>query len=127
MALTLNLIPSAISEVMSGINEGLEQARDFVDSVRPPEKVVFSADAILAVNSLERIETRVSEPTVKTVTTTNVVETISINGNQEGLSPLPAVTTSTTTETISGGGVTKKSFEDQATEFVFEFPGPKSS
>lgn len=127
MALSINNLPQAISEIMSGIDDGLHQAGDYIDSVRPPEKVIFSTDAILALNSIERIETRVSEPTVKTVTTSNIIETTSINGNQAGIFPLPTQTTNTTTEVTSGGDLIKRGFEDQAVGFVFEFPGPKSS
>lgn len=114
---------------MEGISEGVDDVGSIVSNViaRPPEKVMFYMDAIVALNSLERVQLRVSEPTVKTVVTTNVVETTSINGNTTGLSPLPLTTTNTTVETTSGGEVRRVTREDQAAGVVFEYPGVKST
>lgn len=114
---------------MEGINSGIEDVGSIVPNVvaRPPEKVVFNMDAIVALNSLERIQIKVSEPTVKTIVATNVVETVSINGDTTGLSPLPLVTTNTTVETTSVGEVRRVTHEDQAAGVTFEYPGPKSS
>lgn len=129
MALLVNNLPRAIAGVMEGINDGVEDIGSIVSNViaRPPEKVVFSMDAIVALNSLERVQIKVSGPTVKTIVATNVVETVSINGNTTGLSPLPPTTTNTTVETTSGGEVRRVTREDQAAGVVFEYPGVKSS
>lgn len=129
MALLVNNLPRAISGVMEGISEGVDDVGSLVSNViaRPPEKVVFYMDAIVALNSLERVQITVSEPTVKTVVATNVVETTSINGNLTGLFPLPLTTTNTTVETTSGGEVRRVTREDQSAGVVFEYPGVKSS
>jgi hypothetical protein len=129
MALLVNNLPRAIAGIMEGINDGIEDIGSIVSNViaRPPEKVVFNMDAIVALNSLERVEIRVSEPTVKTIVATNVVETVSVNGNTTGLSPLPLITTNTTVETTFGGEVRRTTHEDQAAGVVFEYPGVKSS
>ena len=129
MALHVNSLPRAISGIIGGINDGIEDIGSIVANViaRPPEKVVFNMDAIVALNSLERVEIRVSEPTVKTIVATNVVETVSINGNTTGLSPLPLITTNTTVQSTSGGEVRRTTHEDQAVGAVLEIPGQKSS
>lgn len=129
MALLVNNLPRAIAGVMEGINDGVEDIGSIVSNViaRPPEKVVFSMDAIVALNSLERVQIKVSEPTVKTIVATNVVETVSINGDTTGLSPLPLTTTNTTVETTSGREVRRVTREDQAAGVIFEYPGVKSS
>ena len=133
MALEINKLPQAISGVMNAIDEGLAQAGaggfgfGYIDSVRPPEKVVFSADAIVGVNSLDRIQTIVEEPFVRTIVASNIIERVSYNGDEASVPLPPAPSFNTTIETTSKKTKHIKTREDQAIGFVFEYPGPKSS
>jgi ribosome-interacting GTPase 1 len=125
MALRVSQIPKAVSEVMAGISAGLEEARNTVDVVRPPPKVVFSGDMVIALNSLERIQTEVREPTVRVTefgskVSVDVVERDGVYSHTDITTRLPY----TRTEEDSGGRVTKRSFEDQAVGVVLEYPGP---
>ena len=125
MALRVSQIPKAVSEVMAGISAGLEEARNTVDVVRPPPKVVFSGDMVIALNSLERIQTEVREPTVRVTefgskVSVDVVELDGVYSHTDITTRLPY----TRTEEDSGGRVTKRSFEDQAVGVVLEYPGP---
>ena len=125
MALRVSQIPKAVSEVMAGISAGLEEARNTVDVVRPPPKVVFSGDMVIALNSLERIQTEVREPTVRVTefgskVSVDVVERDGVYSHTDITTRLPY----TRTEEDSGGRVTKRSFEDQAVGIVLEYPGP---
>ena len=110
---------------MAGISAGLEEARNTVDVVRPPPKVVFSGDMVIALNSLERIQTEVREPTVRVTefgskVSVDVVERDGVYSHTDITTRLPY----TRTEEDSGGRVTKRSFEDQAVGVVLEYPGP---
>jgi ribosome-interacting GTPase 1 len=125
MALRVSQIPKAVAEVMAGISAGLEEARNTVDVVRPPPKVVFSGDMVIVLNSLERIQTEVREPTVRVTdfgpkVSVDVVERDGVYSHTDTTTRMPH----TRTEEDSGGTVTKRSFEDQAVGIVLEYPGP---
>lgn len=125
MALRVSQIPKAVAEVMAGISSGLEEARNTVDVVRPPPKVVFSGDMVIALNSLERIQTEVREPTVRVTefgpqVSVDVVERDGVYSHTDITTRMPY----TRTEVESGGETVKRSFEDQAVGIVLEYPGP---
>jgi len=126
MALRVSQIPKAVAEVMAGISSGLEEARNTVDVVRPPPKVVFSGDMVIALNSLERIQTEVRGPSVRTTefgpqVTVDVVERDGVYSHTDTTTRLPY----SRTESELGSVVTKRAYEDQAIGVVLEYPGPE--
>lgn len=127
MALLVNKLAQAISGVMAGINDGIEQAGNYVDVVRPPEKVIFDGDIIMGLNELkiERITTLQPSSTVtqfSQVVTTEDVYLDGIYNHTNTTTEAPR----TNTETTSAQTLTKTTFEDQAVGMKFEYPGPKS-
>jgi len=127
MAILVNKLAQAISGVMAGINDGIEQAGNYVDVVRPPEKVVFGGDIIMAVNDLRTEHVTVQEASSVVVEMGQIVTTedVYLDGvynhtNTTIESPR------TTTETMSASTTIKTTHEDQAIGMVFEYPGPKS-
>lgn len=127
MAILVNKLAQAISGVMAGINDGIEQAGNYVDVVRPPEKVVFDGDIIMAVNDLSTERVTVQEASSVAVETGQVVTTEDVY--LDGVYNHTNTTTEaprTTTETTSASTTTKTTHEDQAIGMVFEYPGPKS-
>jgi hypothetical protein len=126
MALRVSQIPKAVAEVMAGISSGLEEARNTVDVVRPPPKVVFSGDMVIAVNSLERIQTEVRTPTVRTTefgpkVVEDVVERDGVYSHTDITTRLPY----TRTETELRSPSIRRTFDDQAVGVVLEYPGPE--
>jgi hypothetical protein len=130
MALIINNIPKAVSEVMQGINEGIEDVGSIVSNVTadPPQKVVFYMDAIIDTNSLVRKKIKEKAISIKTVVSSNIVEILAFNNNNlTGLNSVPPPSSHTTVETISTGLSQTLPREDQAIGVVLEYPGSKSS
>lgn len=127
MALLVNKLAQAISGVMAGINDGIEQAGNYVDVVRPPEKVVFGGDIIMAVNDLSTERVTVQEASSVAVETGQVVTTeeVYLDGVYNHTNTITEAPR-TNTETTSAQTLTKTTFEDQAVGMKFEYPGPTS-
>ena len=127
MALRVNKLAQAISGVMAGINDGIEQAGNYVDVARPPEKVVFSTDVILEANFFKREKTESSSLAVKTITKPRIVEDVSITFN-ENATPAANFTNelSVSIQTTSVGKSMQRTYEDQSIGFTLNYPGPKS-
>ena len=128
MALTANLVAQAVSEIMSGINLGVQNAADYVDAVRPPEKVVFTGDIITGLNEIPRQIVEDNTPQVKTVydSGATTLEDVYLDGvyNHTNISvDMPSISTQTT----SSGPKVTRFFEDNAVEILFVYPGVKSS
>ena len=58
MAILVNKLAQAISGILAGINEGVEEVRGVAPDVqaRPPEIIIFEVSSILTLNSLKREE-----------------------------------------------------------------------
>lgn len=114
---------------MQGINEGIEDVGSIVSNVTadPPQKVVFYMDAIIDTNSLVRKKIKEKALSIKTVVSSNIVETLAFNNNLTGLNSVPPPSNHTTVETLSTGLSQTIAREDQAIGVVLEYPGSKSS
>jgi hypothetical protein len=128
MALTANLVAQAVSEIMSGINLGVQNAADYVDAVRPPERVVFTGDIITGLNEIPREVVEDGTSKVTSVYDSGAVtrEEVYLDGvyNHTNLSvELPSIST----QTLDVGVKTTRFFEDNAVEILFVYPGVKSS
>ena len=127
MAILVNKLAQAISGVMAGINDGIEQAGNYVDVVRPPEKVVFDGDIIMGLNDLDNKRIVVQQPSSVVTEFSQVVtkEDVYLDGVYNHTNTTTEAPR-TTTETTSAQTLVKTTFEDQAIGMKFEYPGPKS-
>lgn len=127
MAILVNKLAQAISGVMAGINDGVEQAGNYVDVARPPEKVVFLGDIIMAVNDLKKEKTSVQDAASVVVEAGRVVTTedVYLDGVYNHTNTTIEAPR-TTTQIASASTTIKTTHEDQAIGMVFEYPGPKS-
>lgn len=128
MALVSSYLPQAVSEIMSGINLGIQGASEHVDAVRPPEKVVFSGDIITGINEIHR-EIEEEGASIVRVTTSSPV-TITDHVSLDGVYNHTDTTVSSekvTTETVTGGVKTTRFSEDNAIGMKFIYPGAKQN
>jgi hypothetical protein len=131
MAILTNNLPKAISEVLSGITDGVEDAGSIVANVtaRFPEKVVFQIESIVALNSLKREKIVTQEDIVTSTTVDEVLARDDFYLNGAFVETKNYVDSSGTwgRSTVSGGGRITTSYEDNALGVILEIPGPKSS
>lgn len=128
MALTVNRLPQAVSEIMSGINLGIQNALDHVDAVRPPEKVIFSGDIITGVNEIPRQIVEDNSPFVRVTVSSPVttIDRVSLDGVYNH-TDTTVEGESVVTETISSGAKVTRFFEDNAIGMEFIYPGAKQN
>jgi len=129
MAILTNNLPAAISGILAGINEGIEDVGNVVSDVnaRPPETVTFQVDSIVTLNSLKREEiiNQGVATSVTTVPAVNATDDFYIGGSlvhSQTYVDESAYSLTTTTTTM---GVSKNtSYEDNAIGFTLDIKGP---
>jgi hypothetical protein len=131
MALLVNNLAKAISEVLAGIHDGVEDVGSIVSNViaDPPEKVVFEVDAITQLNFFER--KRIVEVPEKKITTqveeVTATDEFYLGGVLAEVANYVDATAFSVERTEAAGGYETRKYEDNALSFTLEVPGPKSS
>jgi hypothetical protein len=128
MAILVNKLAQAISGIMEAIDTGVTDAAGLIGAgVRPPEKVVFGGDIIMAVNDLSTERVTIQGASSVVTETGQVVtrEDVFLNGVYNHTNTT-IETPRITTQTTSASATTKTTPEDQAIGMVFEYPGLKS-
>ena len=131
MAILVNKLAQAISGILAGINEGVEEVRGVAPDVqaRPPEIIIFEVSSILTLNSLKREELTEQGPATSATTApaVNATDDFYIGGalvHSETYEDETAYSSTTTTTTT---GVSRNtSFEDDAIGFTLNIKGPES-
>lgn len=122
-------IPEVISGVINAINEGVEQAKNFIEYAAPPEKVVFTGGAAVSLNSLKRttITEILPKKRITTVGEVQARDEFYLNGALVETKDYVDSSAYTIEQITGAGGSERVTFENNAIGFVLEIPGPKSS
>jgi hypothetical protein len=131
MGVLTNNIPRVVSEVLAGINSGVQDVGSIVSNVtaNPPEKVVFQMDAIDTLNFFER-QKIVVVPEKKQVTQVEEVtarDEFYLNGVLAEIKDYVDSSAYTVERTFAPEGYTQRTYEDSAVGVTLEIEGPKSS
>lgn len=129
MAILTNNLAAAISGILAGINEGIEDVGSIVSDVnaRPPEIITFQVDSIVTLNSLKR-EELIEQGTATSATTApavNATDDFYIGGDLVHSQTYVDESAYSSTTTTTTTGISKNtSFEDNAIGFTLDIKSP---
>jgi hypothetical protein len=131
MAIDVSKIQKAISEVLSGINDGVMGVGSVVANVAatPPEKVIFQIDAVTVRDFFERAKiVQIAEK--KQVTHVGEVtarDEFRLNGALVETVDYVDSTAYVIKQTTSASELVQKEYENNSVGVILEIEGPKNS
>jgi hypothetical protein len=131
MAIDVNKVQKAVSQVLSGISDGVEDVGSIVSNVTAdfPEKVVFQMEAVTNRDAIERVKlTQIPEKRIITqVGEVTARDEFSLSGVLVETVNYVDSTAYTVEQAIAATESVQKEYEDAAIGVVLEILGPKSS